>query len=196
MFCQVKIRHYGVTAEHRFALLSAAFSVVQMISSIFCLHVGLHPNLFENKTADLLARWRSAAYSSLESIWSHHGDSACPWRGGVVNIRKELYRLVSFFQGFTDILLALVACCVFIRGAPFHVKKESMLNFWGSSCWRKSKATPLHHFCSLFVLLLWFLCWTGPHDALVRLDLLFHPVVLSCCFHPTAAQLSKKKKDK
>lgn len=46
MFYQVQISLYQVTAEQRFAWLSAAFSLAQMISFLFCLHPGLHPNFF------------------------------------------------------------------------------------------------------------------------------------------------------
>lgn len=62
-----------------------------------CWHVEGQPCIQEWKASGLIA----------ESV---HARGV----GGVGDIGKDLYRLVSFFQGLAAILLVIVACCVFI----------------------------------------------------------------------------------
>lgn len=126
MFYLVKISLYQVTAEQRFAWLSAAFRLAQMISFLFCLHLGLPPNFFLKMRLQIC--WRIEDDLRIQA-WKASGASAYPWRGGVVHIVKEFYRLISFFSSPPQhfrILVTLVACFVFRRGAPFHIKKEPM----------------------------------------------------------------------
>lgn len=111
---------------NRFTLLSVAFRVVQMISFSFCLQIGLHPNFFEKGAVDLLAHTdqqriqaQKASGVTTESLHAHGV--------GVGSTTGKTCIGWPLFPAFTDILWALVACCI-LGGGVFN---------FGGSCWRK-----------------------------------------------------------
>lgn len=172
-FYLVRIGQNQVKAKHQFTLLSVAFRVVQMISFSFCLQIGLHPNFFEKGAVDLLAHYGSAVHSSAESIWCHHGVSACPWCGGGSTTGKTCIGW-PLFPGLTDILWALVACCILRRGClilgaaaggstrqqPFAPEQALVWPFHAVSMWQPVKASQSS------VAGLWPAVW--HHDAIDR----------------------------
>lgn len=172
MFYLVKISLYQVTAEQRFAWLSAVFRLAQMISFLFCLHLGLPPNFFLKMRLQIC--WRIEDDLRIQA-WKASGASAYPWRGGVVHIVKEFYRLISFFFFPPNIfafwyLLLHVLCLE--EGLPFTSRR----NPWLLEKRQSNTPSPfLIHTSDPLHLLQCDVCSSLTlKDASVRLHLLFH----------------------